>query len=186
MFGGRQRCPAGPGEANGRLSAYDAASSKVLWTYQTGASVGAPPMSYAANGRQFIAVATGATQGSGDPRPGGSLRAFSLPKNDDERRGNQHSRVPKASRTGPRGGPLEPLPRRTLRAGFLDGSSRLASPTQRRLTLGFNATTPEGLTDKRCHPLGYIESALRGGKGRNFWKDWSTGHSCESEECFAS
>jgi alcohol dehydrogenase (cytochrome c) len=69
------------GEANGRLGAYDAASGKVLWTYQTGASVGAPPMSYVANGRQFIAVATGATQGSGSPRPGGAIRAFSLPVN---------------------------------------------------------------------------------------------------------
>jgi alcohol dehydrogenase (cytochrome c) len=69
------------GETNGRLSAYDATSSKVLWTYQTGASVGAPPMSYVANGRQFIAVATGATQGSGSLRPGGAIRAFSLPVN---------------------------------------------------------------------------------------------------------
>ena len=67
------------GEANGRFSAYDAATGKVLWTQQTGTGVGAPPMSYMANGRQFIAVATGAALAGGGPRPGGAIRAFALP-----------------------------------------------------------------------------------------------------------
>jgi hypothetical protein len=67
------------GEANGRFSAYDASTGKVLWTQQTGTGVGAPPMSYMANGRQFIAVATGAARGGGGLRPGGAIRAFALP-----------------------------------------------------------------------------------------------------------
>jgi hypothetical protein len=36
-------------------------------------------MSYMANGRQFIAVATGAAPGGGGPRPGSAIRAFALP-----------------------------------------------------------------------------------------------------------
>jgi alcohol dehydrogenase (cytochrome c) len=67
------------GEANGHFSAYDAATGKVLWTYQTGAGVGAPPMSYTVNGRQFVAVATGAAPGAGGSRPGGAIRVFALP-----------------------------------------------------------------------------------------------------------
>jgi glucose dehydrogenase len=51
----------------------------VLWEYQTGASVGAPPMSYMVNGRQFIAVATGATPGPGATRSG-TIRVFALPE----------------------------------------------------------------------------------------------------------
>jgi alcohol dehydrogenase (cytochrome c) len=64
------------GEANGHFNAYDAATGKTLWTHQTGVNVGAPPMSYAVNGRQFIAVATGAAAGL---RPGGAIMAFALP-----------------------------------------------------------------------------------------------------------
>jgi glucose dehydrogenase len=68
------------GEANGRFGAYDAATGKTLWTHQTGVNVGAPPMSYAVNGRQFVAVATGAAAGTGGPRPGGAIMAFALPQ----------------------------------------------------------------------------------------------------------
>jgi alcohol dehydrogenase (cytochrome c) len=68
------------GEANGRFGAYDAATGKTLWTHQTGVNVGAPPMSYAVNGRQFVAVATGAAAGTGGPRPGGAIMAFALPE----------------------------------------------------------------------------------------------------------
>jgi glucose dehydrogenase len=68
------------GEANGHFGAYDAATGTALWTYQTGANVGAPPMSYMANGRQFVAVATGAAHGPGGSRPGGAIRVFALPE----------------------------------------------------------------------------------------------------------
>jgi hypothetical protein len=43
-----------------------------IWTHHTGVNVGAPPMSYAVNGRQFVAVATGTAAGL---RPGGAIMA---------------------------------------------------------------------------------------------------------------
>jgi alcohol dehydrogenase (cytochrome c) len=67
------------GEPNGRFSGYDATSGEALWEYQTGASVGAPPVSYMVNGRQFIAVATGAAPGPG-PARSGAIRVFALPE----------------------------------------------------------------------------------------------------------
>jgi alcohol dehydrogenase (cytochrome c) len=39
-----------------------------LWKFQTGGSVSAPPISYALNGKQYIAVAAGS-----------SMLAFALP-----------------------------------------------------------------------------------------------------------
>jgi PQQ-dependent dehydrogenase (methanol/ethanol family) len=45
------------GEANGRFRAYDARNGKVLWTFQAGAGVNAPPSSYAVGGKQYIVVA---------------------------------------------------------------------------------------------------------------------------------
>jgi glucose dehydrogenase len=51
----------------------------VLWTTETAAGVGAPPMSYVVNGRQFVAVATGRAAGEPATRPGGAIRVFALP-----------------------------------------------------------------------------------------------------------
>jgi PQQ-dependent dehydrogenase (methanol/ethanol family) len=68
------------GEANGSFSAYDSATGNVLWTHQTGANVGAPPMSYAVNGRQFVAVATGAAAGPAGAGQSGAIRVFALPQ----------------------------------------------------------------------------------------------------------
>ena len=67
------------GETNGTFGAYDAATGKALWTYQTGSSVGAPPMSYRVNGRQFVAVATGAAAGPGGSGSAGAIRVFAVP-----------------------------------------------------------------------------------------------------------
>jgi glucose dehydrogenase len=67
------------GEPNGRFAAYDAATGAVLWSAETGAGVGAPPMSYMAKGRQYVAVATGRPAGEPPTRPGGSIRVFALP-----------------------------------------------------------------------------------------------------------
>ena len=67
------------GEANGNFGAYDAATGKPLWRFQTGANVGAPPMSYAVNGRQYVAVATGASRATPALRPGGAIMVFALP-----------------------------------------------------------------------------------------------------------
>jgi alcohol dehydrogenase (cytochrome c) len=49
------------GDAQGYLIAFDARSGKVLWKFQTGGTVIAPPITYALNGRQYIAVAAGET-----------------------------------------------------------------------------------------------------------------------------
>jgi alcohol dehydrogenase (cytochrome c) len=67
------------GEANGLFKAYDAATGKVLWAHQTGANVGAPPMSYAVKGRQFVAVAIGPAR-TGGSRAGGAIMVFALPE----------------------------------------------------------------------------------------------------------
>jgi alcohol dehydrogenase (cytochrome c) len=57
------------GDAEGYLIALDARSGKVLWRFQTGGTIIAPPISYAVNGRQYIAVTAGQ-----------SMITFSLPK----------------------------------------------------------------------------------------------------------
>ena len=41
------------------LIAFDDRTGKVLWKFQTGASIHAPPISYAVEGTQYIAVASG-------------------------------------------------------------------------------------------------------------------------------
>ena len=43
----------------GNLIALDAATGKLLWRYQTGGNMSASPMSFAVDGRQYIAVAAG-------------------------------------------------------------------------------------------------------------------------------
>lgn len=52
----------------GNFIALDAISGKILWHYQTGASMRSSPMSYAVDGKQFIAIANDST-----------LLTFSLP-----------------------------------------------------------------------------------------------------------
>jgi PQQ-dependent dehydrogenase (methanol/ethanol family) len=53
----------------GNLIALDARSGKYLWRFQTGSSMAASPMSYAVDGKQYIAVAAG-----------GSVYGFALPE----------------------------------------------------------------------------------------------------------
>jgi alcohol dehydrogenase (cytochrome c) len=67
------------GEGNGYLNAYDAETGERLWRFQTGAGVNAPPISYAVEGRQYVAVASGGSRLFGF-RPGGALIAFELPE----------------------------------------------------------------------------------------------------------
>ena len=56
------------GDREGYLMALDAASGKPLWKFQTGGTVIAPPISYLMDGKQYVAVAAGA-----------SLITFALP-----------------------------------------------------------------------------------------------------------
>jgi alcohol dehydrogenase (cytochrome c) len=53
---------------DGYLIALDAAHGKLLWRFQTGGSIRSSPMSYAVDGKQYIAIASGST-----------LIAFGLP-----------------------------------------------------------------------------------------------------------
>ena len=65
------------GEGNGWFNAYDAKSGKVLWRFQCGAGVNAPPVSYAINGKQYIAVAVGGNSQM-DFKRGNSVFVFGL------------------------------------------------------------------------------------------------------------
>jgi len=56
------------GDAEGNFIALDAASGKVLWHFQCGASAYASPMTYAIDGKQYVAIAAGS-----------ALFAFGLP-----------------------------------------------------------------------------------------------------------
>jgi glucose dehydrogenase len=47
------------GEAGGMFAAYDAKTGAQLWSYAFVGGVNAPPISYAVNGTQYIAVAAG-------------------------------------------------------------------------------------------------------------------------------
>ena len=43
----------------GQFSAMDAKTGKILWHFNTGQSIDASPMSYAINGKQYVAIAAG-------------------------------------------------------------------------------------------------------------------------------
>jgi len=47
------------GEGNGLFKALDSATGNMLWKFQAGAGVNAPPVSYTVDGKQYIAVAAG-------------------------------------------------------------------------------------------------------------------------------
>jgi len=66
------------GEGNGLFKALDAKSGQLLWQYQAGAGVNAPPVSYSVNGKQYIAVAAGGNTQI-DFKRGNSVVVFALP-----------------------------------------------------------------------------------------------------------
>ena len=47
------------GRADGKLSAYQATDGKLLWEFDTGIGIMAPPMTYEVDGKQYIAVLAG-------------------------------------------------------------------------------------------------------------------------------
>ena len=67
------------GAGMGRLAAFDAATGVELWSYQCAAGVNAPPISYSAGGRQYVAVAVGGNALFGFAQ-GDMVMAFGLPE----------------------------------------------------------------------------------------------------------
>jgi len=65
------------GEANGRFRAYDAGKGNVLWTFNAGAGVNAPPSSYVVDGKQYIVVGAGGNVQI-DFKRGNAIIAFTL------------------------------------------------------------------------------------------------------------
>jgi alcohol dehydrogenase (cytochrome c) len=65
------------GEGNGFFKAYDAETGTVLWKFQAGAGVNAPPSSYTVDGKQYIVVAAGGNTQLNYKR-GNNILAFSL------------------------------------------------------------------------------------------------------------
>jgi alcohol dehydrogenase (cytochrome c) len=65
------------GEANGWFRAYDSGNGKILWSFQAGAGVNAPPSSYTVGGKQYIAVAAGGNVQL-DYKRGNSVIAFTV------------------------------------------------------------------------------------------------------------
>jgi alcohol dehydrogenase (cytochrome c) len=66
------------GEGNGSFNAYDARNGKKLWSFQCGAGVNSPPVSYEVGGKQYIAVAAGGNNQL-DFKRGNSIFVFALP-----------------------------------------------------------------------------------------------------------
>ncbi len=65
------------GEGNGLFKAYDAETGSLLWQFQAGAGVNAPPSSYTVDGQQFIVVAAGGNSAL-DYKRGNNIIAFTL------------------------------------------------------------------------------------------------------------
>jgi alcohol dehydrogenase (cytochrome c) len=65
------------GESDGWFRAYDATTGEVLWSFFAGAGVNAPPVSYAVDGKQYIAVGAGGNTNLPFKR-GSDIIAFAL------------------------------------------------------------------------------------------------------------
>jgi alcohol dehydrogenase (cytochrome c) len=65
------------GEGNGWFKAYNSATGEVLWQFNAGAGVNAPPSSYAVGGKQYVVVGAGGNTQI-DFRRGDSIVAFTV------------------------------------------------------------------------------------------------------------
>ena len=65
------------GEGNGWFKAYDAETGAVLWSFQAGAGVNAPPSSYSVEGKQYIVVGAGGNSQL-DYKRGNAIIAFTV------------------------------------------------------------------------------------------------------------
>jgi alcohol dehydrogenase (cytochrome c) len=50
------------GESDGTFAAYDAKTLKQVWSFNTGTGINAPPITFAVNGKQYVAVLAGSRQ----------------------------------------------------------------------------------------------------------------------------
>jgi len=67
------------GESDGNLTALHADTGEVLWQFNTGAGVNAPPIAFELDGEEFIAVAAGGSSLWGTPK-GDAIFVFGLPR----------------------------------------------------------------------------------------------------------
>ena len=67
------------GQGDGEFTAFDAKTGAPLWSFNCGAGVNAPPISYEVDGQQYVAVAAGGSQIWGF-RQGGAVVVFGLMK----------------------------------------------------------------------------------------------------------
>jgi len=67
------------GAGKGRIAAFEAGRGRELWSYQCGAGVNAPPITYTAGGKQYVAVAVGGNALFGFTQ-GDMVMAFGLPE----------------------------------------------------------------------------------------------------------
>ena len=66
------------GEGNGNFDAFDSKNGRLLWHFNCGAGVNAPPISYSIDDKQYVAVAAGGSAIWGYPQ-GDALIVFGLP-----------------------------------------------------------------------------------------------------------
>lgn len=71
------------GEGTGGFTAFDADTGEMLWQDRLDAGVNAPPISYAIDGVQYVAVAAGGNQLFGF-RQGDTLQVYALPRKQDK------------------------------------------------------------------------------------------------------
>jgi alcohol dehydrogenase (cytochrome c) len=76
------------GTADRQVLGFDAKSGKQVWSYQADGGVNAPPISYAVNGRQFVAVAAGGNYQL-NTRRNDDLLVFALPGDGGQAEGAQ-------------------------------------------------------------------------------------------------
>ncbi|OGT35809.1 MAG: pyrrolo-quinoline quinone [Gammaproteobacteria bacterium RBG_16_51_14] len=70
------------GEGNGDFDAFDARNGRRMWTYHSRYGVNAPPITYAMDGKQYVAVAAGGNQLFGYP-VGDEILVFTLTASPD-------------------------------------------------------------------------------------------------------
>jgi plastocyanin len=66
------------GKVDGNLEAYDARTGDVLWTFQTGLGISAPPMAWGDGTNEYITVAVGGNRGGPITLDGDEVWTFSL------------------------------------------------------------------------------------------------------------